>query len=92
MITWFRIRVPVWSPMDPQLVFPISQSLMESSGRVFLQKLTMAGMNEIWRLLCPVFCFCSQTISILRLWGRMQGCGGGIKAQYFAFIAKHFPF
>ena len=33
----------------------------------------------------PVFCFLSQAVSILRLWDRDWACGGGIKAQYFAF-------
>ena len=44
------------------------------------------------RLLCIVFCFCSQAIPILRLWGRNYACGGGFYAQDFAFSAKQFPF
>ena len=37
------------------------------------------------------FQFLNPIISILRLWGRNKACGGGIKAQYFAFAAEYFP-
>ena len=54
---------------------------------IMVQHLSLRG-----QLLCPVFCFCSQAFSILRLWGRNKAYGGSIKAQYFAFMPMLFPF
>ena len=54
---------------------------------IMVQHLSLRG-----QLLCPVFCFCSQAFSILRLWGRNKAYGGRIKAQFFAFTANFFPF